>query len=285
MISIAIPSRNEIFLKKTIEDILAKAQGEIEILPILDGYELPPDQHVADDRVRYISLPQNKYTQKRQGVNEAFKRSRGELFMSVDAHCMFDEGFDLVLARDCGENMVMIPRRHRLDAENWCLQPQGDDRPPIDYEYIIYSSLVKNKSIHGFKWDSRTRDRWGIPIDDILTFQGSCWIMSRDHFAKMGFMDNKGYTGWGQEAEEISFTTWLNGGRVVVNKNTWYAHLHKGQKYGRMYWMSREENRKSYAYSYNKWVIENKSFFMQLLERFQPMPQWSSKWKKEIWTH
>lgn len=285
MISIAIPSRNERFLNNTINDILIKSKGAIEIFPILDGYELPDDQIIKDERVKYIKLPKAKYTQKRHGVNKAFQESKGEYFMSVDAHCMFDEGFDLVLARDCTDNMVMVPRRHRLDAENWCLQTQSDNRPPIDYEYIIYHSLIKDKSIHGFKWDDRTHRRGKYLIDDIITFQGSCWIMTREHYKRRGFMQVEGYNGWGQEAEELSFETWYNGGSCKVNKNTWYAHLHKGQKYGRMYWMSREENRQSYNYSYNRWVIERKEFFMSLIERFYPMPNWSNNWKNEIWTH
>jgi GT2 family glycosyltransferase len=197
---------------------------------------------------------------------------------------MMAPGFDTVLKRDWQEKWVMIPRRQRLDAENWCLQTQVDKRPPIDYEYIIFSQLLTNREgIHGFKWDERTLARWDIPIDDIITFQGSCWFMSKDWFKERGYMDLK-YQGWGQEAEEISFETWKNGGRVVVDKNTWYAHLHKGDKYGRMYWMSRDENRKSYQYSYNRWIIENKDFFISLIKKFEPLPSWPENWRERIWT-
>ncbi|MBU1110793.1 glycosyltransferase [Patescibacteria group bacterium] len=282
-VSIVIPSRNEIFLKNTIEDILKNATGEIEVFPILDGYEPPAEEIVKDPRVNYIRLPKVTYTQKRHGINHAISICTGKYVMSVDAHCMFAKGFDEQLVKDSQPNWVQIPRRHRLDAENWCLQTQSDNRPPIDYEYIMYKPLFTDLGIHGFKWDERTLERWDIPIDDTITFQGSCWFMEKDWFNKMGFMQVEGYTGWGQEAEEISFTTWLNGGRVVTNKNTWYAHLHKGQKYGRMYWMSRNENRKSYAYSYSKWMVENKDFFISLIEQFPLMPSWPSNWKEKLW--
>lgn len=281
-VSIAIPSRNEKFLNNTIRDILEKATGDIEIFPILDGYE--PDELVIDKRVKYIRLPKVEYTQKRHGINEMVKRCSCEYVMSVDAHCMFAKGFDEQLVKDHQPNWVQVPRRHRLDAENWCLQPQGDNRPPIDYEYIMFKPLlVENEGLHGFKWDSRTLERMDKPIDDILTCQGSCWFMSKEWFNKCGFMQVEGYTGWGQEAEEICFTTWMNGGECKVNKNTWYAHLHKGQKYGRMYYLSQAENRKSYAYSYNKWIKENKEFFIKLLEKFMPMPSWPNDWKNQIW--
>jgi hypothetical protein len=210
--------------------------------------------------------------------------------MSVDAHIMFAPGFDEQLIKDHNPNWVQIPRRQRLDAENWCLQDQGDDRPPIDYEYIMFPPLVTNnnggfRAIHGFKWDAKTLARQDIPIDDIIEFQGSCWFMTKEFFQRMGFMQIEGYTGWGQEAEELSFKTWKAGGRVVVNKNTWYAHLHKGEKYGRMYWMSRSENRESYKYSYNHWLVENNDFMISLFEKFNKdlrMPGWPDDWRDKI---
>ena len=283
MLTIAIPSKTEKFLQKTILDVLEKATGDIEILPILDGYELPKNEIVHDPRVRYIHLPAVPYSQKRQGINLAVSQAKGEYVMSLDAHCMMAKGFDTQLAKDHKPNWVQIPRRNRLDADKWSLQPQSDNRPPIDYEYFMFPPMLKDHSIHGFKWDARTLSRWDIPIDDTIQFQGSCWFMTKKWFKKMGFMQVEGYTGWGQEAEEISFTTWKNGGRVVTNKNTWYAHLHKGVAHGRMYHLSREENRRSYAYSYNKWIIENKEFFCGLIEKFAPLPGWPANWKEQLW--
>ena len=210
--------------------------------------------------------------------------------MSVDAHIMFAKGFDEQLIKDHNPNWIQVPRRHRLDAENWCLQTQVDTRPPIDYEYIIFDSLFTSSdcgpgAIHGFKWDTKTLAKQDVMIDDIIEFQGSCWFMTKEWFQRRGFMQIEGYTGWGQEAEELSFETWKNGGRCVVNKNTWYAHLHKGQKYGRMYWMSRHENRESYKYAYRHWLIEQNDFMISLFEKFMEeikMPQWPSNWKEKI---
>lgn len=284
MVSIAIPSKTELFLYKTTKDILEKARGEIEIFVMLDGYDLPDNEIIKDDRVRYIRMPTVKYTQKRHAVNKMVELCKGEYVMSVDAHCMFAEGFDVQLVMDHGaDNWVQIPRRHRLDAENWCLQTQSDSRPPIDYEYILFNSLLDGLAFHGFRWDLRTRERWDIPIDDTLEFQGSCWFMKKDWFKECGFMQIEGYTGWGQEAEEISFTTWLKGGRVVTNKNTWYAHLHKGAKYGRMYWMSRQALRDCYEYSFNLWAIQRKDFIIDLFDRFMPMPRFPKDWKERLW--
>jgi len=65
MLSICIPSRNEIFLNNTIRDVLKNATGKIEIFPILDGYE--PDEYVDDYRVHYIHFKHG--LGKRQGIN------------------------------------------------------------------------------------------------------------------------------------------------------------------------------------------------------------------------
>lgn len=281
MLSIVIPSKTEKFLEQTIRDVLKNATGEIEIFPVLDGYDVPEDEFVDDPRVKYIKLPPTRHTKKRHGINQAIAQCNGEYVMSLDAHCMVAPGFDTQLTKDHKPNWVQIPRRHRLDAENWCLQDQSDDRPPIDYEYFMFKPILEGKALHGFKWDARTLERWNIPIDDTIAFQGSCWFMTKDWFNKMGFMDLR-YKGWGQEAEEIGLTTWMNGGEVKTNKNTWYAHLHKGNKYGRMYWMSREECRESYKYSASVWLGENRDFFFELVERFGPLPGWSKNWKELI---
>jgi len=279
MLSVIIPSKNELFLKRTILDVLEKATGEIEIFAVLDGYTIPPDEVVLDQRVHYVPLEERPYSQKRHAINLVVNTmAKGEYVMSLDAHCMMAPGFDTQLAKDHQPNWVQIPRRHRLDAENWCLQTQSDDRPPIDYEYLMFTPLYKEHGLHGFKWDERTLTRAGEAIDDTLTFQGSCWFMTKEWFQERGFM-NTAYQGWGQEAEEISFETWKNGGRVATNKNTWYAHLHKGTKYGRMYFLSKDENVKSYAYSYQRWVVENREFFTALIRKFAPLPGWPHNWE------
>ena len=282
-LTIIIPSKTEKFLEHTIRDVLAKADGPIEIFPILDGYDVPKEEFVDDPRVTYIKMEPTRHTKKRHGINLAVSKSQYKFVMSLDAHCMMAEGFDTILKRDWQEKWVLIPRRHRLDAENWCLQIQSDTRPPIDYEYILWHGLTDNgKALHGFKWDARTKANWDIPIDDTLAFQGSCWFMSKHWFNERGFMNHERYTGWGQEAEEISMETWLNGGAVKTDKNTWYAHLHKGQKYGRMYWMSRDENRQSYYASFNRWVCEYNDFFIELIKKFAPLPKWPKNWEERL---
>jgi hypothetical protein len=283
MLSIVIPSKNEIFLKNTILDVLKNAGGEIEVFPVLDGYDIPKEEIVSDPRVQYVKLEKTGHSKKRHGINFVINNlAKGEYVMWLDAHCMVAPNFDLQLVSDHKANWIQIPRRNRLDAQNWALQRQPDGRPPIDYEYLMFLPLIRDRGLHGFRWDARTLERTDKPIDDTLTAQGSCFFMTKKWFQDRGFLDVR-YQGWGQEAEEICFETWKNGGRVVTNKNTWYAHLHKGSTYGRMYFLSKDENKKSYDYSFNYWVIENREFFINLIKKFAPLPSWPNDWEEQIW--
>jgi len=260
---------------------LEKATGEIEVIGILDGYELPKNEYSTDSRVKYIHLEPTFEAKKRQGINRAVSEAKGDYVMSVDAHCMFAKGFDEQLLMDHEPNWIQIPRRQRLDAENWCIEEDG--RPPVDYEYIMFRPLfAQEPGIHGFKWDERTLANQDKMIDDTIHFQGSCWFMTKEWFQRMHFMQVEGYQGWGQEAEEMGMTTWKNFGWVKTNKNTWYAHLHKGTKYGRMYHLSLKETRRSYAYSYKYWIKDNQKFFISLVEKFPLMPGWPADWKSRI---
>ena len=51
MLSILIAARNEIYLQRTIEDIFTNAEGEIEIIVILDGWIPDPPFDMHDNRV------------------------------------------------------------------------------------------------------------------------------------------------------------------------------------------------------------------------------------------
>ena len=114
-----IPSRNDEFLQKTIDDLLAKAEGEIEVIVILDGYW--PDPILRDDP-GVVILHQGTVHDSlgmRGSINAGVDIARGEYIMKIDEHCIVDEGFDTKLKADCEDNWVVIPRRYRLDAENW----------------------------------------------------------------------------------------------------------------------------------------------------------------------
>lgn len=292
LLSVVIPSRQPQYLQKTIDDIFVKAAEDVEVIVVLDGY-WPKPMLRDDKRVRIIH--QGVFHDNlgmRAAINAGVAISKGEYIMKCDEHVMFDEHFDIKLKADCEDNWVVIPRRYRLDAENWKLIEDG--RSPIDYMRIDYPyqrPFDPTCGLHGAEDKQRYSDRKDILIDDVMTGQGSCYFMSRKHWdTTIKEMDAENYGQFTQEAQEISNKTWLSGGRVVVNKKTWYAHMHKG-KQGKGYGFTTEQykrhcemNEKGRLYSIDYW-LHTKDFkydFEWLLKKFWPVAGWPENWKEQI---
>src|SRR4030042_3130186 len=130
LISVIIPARNEVYLQKTIENVLSNAEGEIEILVMLDGY-IPEPQIVTNDN-RVIVVHYEKSIGQRQVINAGARMAKGKHIMKLDAHCAVDKGFDVKLANDCEYDWTVIPRMYNLDHETW--KPKLHKK--TDYMYI-----------------------------------------------------------------------------------------------------------------------------------------------------
>jgi len=219
MLSIIIPSCNDPYLNRTIRSLIWNKRGDIEIIPVIDGGDEKVYEH---HRVHPIYFSERKGL--KEAINTGVKMARGDLIMKVDAHCQFAKGFDLELKP--AENEVMIPRRYQLDVEKWEIMA---DEMPVDYEKLIIHS--RYKKFHGQVWRSRQRKRKDIMIDETMAFQGSCWVMHKSWFEQINPFE--GDSTFPQEPLDISMKTWQAGGRILVNKNTWYAHKHK--KFSRTY--------------------------------------------------
>jgi len=278
--SIIIPSRNEKFLSQTVADIFLHATGDIECIVILDGYWPDPP---LEDRKNLILIHRGQAKGMRSGINSAVAIAKGEYLMKCDAHCMFAEGFDEVLKVDCEDNWIVIPRRMSLNAETWTAHKEPIDAMHYFYPYLHPDDL----GLHGRPWMERSRERKDILIDEDITFQGSAWFMKAEHFNNhIGGMSEVGYETFMGEPQEIGFKTQLGEceGKIMVNKKTWYAHLHKGHTYGRMYSMSQSERVRGNAYSFdlwwnNKWA-ERVHDLSWLIRRFWPHPGWPENWEE-----
>jgi glycosyltransferase involved in cell wall biosynthesis len=260
MISIIIPSRNEPYLSKTVNDILAKGRGEIEVIVMLDGYW---DNPANDNRVTIVH--RGEVQGMRANINSGGAIAKGDYILKCDAHCMFDEGFDVKLLARMEDNWVVVPRRKRLDAENWVVIDDG--RPDVDYMYLT-------PDFHGKNWDEKNRDFTlkSKPIDDLMTSQGSCWFMRRDYFYDLELLDGINYGSFWNEFQEIGLKCWLSGGRVVVNKNTWYAHLHKQS---RGYSLQEKPNEYVFEWPRFKKAWDKQTLPIEyLIDKFSPVPGW-----------
>jgi hypothetical protein len=103
-------------------------------------------------------------------------------------------------------------------------------------------------------------------------------------------LDDINYGTFTQEAQEIGNKVWLSGGRLVVNKKTWYAHWHKG-KHGKGYGFSNEQYKRHLEgtergrlYCIDYW-LHTKDYdhdFTWLLQKFWPVPTWPENWQEQI---
>lgn len=292
MLSIILPSRDRRWLQKTVDDLLVKAEGEVEVIVVLDGYWPAPmlNPHPKITVVHQGTV--HNSLGMREGINSGMRIARGEWVMKADEHTMWDEGYDLKLIADCEDNWVVVPRRLRLDPEKWELIEDG--RPPIDYMYVEYPFLKPydiTQGLHGAEWRQKYYDRLDVPVDDLMTFQGSAYFMSKKHWERLQPLDTNSYGPFTHESQEISNKTWLSGGRVVVNKKTWYAHLHKGKKYGTGYgysnsqWEAFQRNQeKGRQFCIDYWLTtqDYEHDFEWLIDKFWPMPNWPDNWKERI---
>jgi len=277
-VSIIVPSRNEQFLSETVDDLLEKSKGDIEIIVVLEGYW--PDPPLKDDN-RVVILHRGRARGLREAVNSSVEIASKKFIMKTDAHCMFKEGFDVALAKDCEKDWISIPRRYSLNPEDWCRR----EKHHIDYLYVE-SPTKSSGDLAGKVWGEKNYDLElnKILIDDLMTFQGSCWFMHKDYFFFLDKFDEKNYGTFRKEPQEISFKCWLSGGRVVRNKKTWYAHLHKGRKYGRGYHANKKDHAKGDEYN-KKWATNSAwnspkqiKDFKWLVDKFNP-PGWEDyKW-------
>jgi len=278
MVSIIIPSRNEQFLSQTVDDIFAKARGSFEVIVVLDEKDQP-----LTPRPNLIVLKKEGTPGMKSALIQGIKASTGEYIMKTDAHCMFGDSFDTILSSECEDDWIVIPRRYSLEPKDWSIRTF---RPIVDYEYIPFPFLADLASVKtGGKWHSRRDERADILIDENMAFQGSVWFLKKKYFWGTigGFEPTTTGDDFLLESEEIGNKSWLSGGKVMTNKKTWYAHLHKGAEYGRGYFMDKRPMKRQRIYHVNYWWHNSwpKAIHPMtwLIDYFWPVPSYPDDWK------
>lgn len=288
MLSVIIPAKNEPYLDRTIDSCLDMAEGEVEVIAVLDGYW--PDVPIKD-RKGLTLVHHTEGIGQRPACNEAARLAGGKYLMKLDAHCILDKGYDVKLAADCEYDWTVIPRRFGVIEDKWKRRPGK-----VDYMRLTSPTEPGDLGLRATAWtDYRKRPKAQGDITDVMTCQGSGWFMHRERFWELGGLD-EGHGHWGAMGCEIGCKTWLSGGRLVVNKKTWYAHWQRGRKRtkgdvidrNRTYFLPRETVRIAHQYAKdlwfnNKWPLQ-KHKFEWLIEKFSPVPGWENECPKSYKT-
>ncbi len=290
-VSIIIPCRNEIFevssgmnvLQRTVQDIYDKATGDFEVLIGFDGPEYQDFPNYKNLRV--VQMPETVGI--KTMINVLSIMSKGKYIYKSDAHCMFGKGFDEILQADMQDNWLVTPRFYVLDAKKW----EWQDERHYDYFYLCCPFTDKRgfRFKAGGHWPERTAERelnHKYDIDETPQFHGSGWFVERDFFLnKIGGFPTKDPMGHAQEPPNLGLKYWLGpwDGKVLVNKKTWYAHMHQDNSVKGFHY-TREEEKVSYDIWAHYWMNDrweerahNVDWF---IERFMPMPTWPENWRE-----
>ena len=300
-LSFLIPARNEMFLSRTVEGILAKIRADSEIIIVLDGaWADPPLQ----EHPRLTIVHKAESIGQRAATNLAARLSDARYVCKIDAHCDIDEGFDakLIEAGDrLGHDVTQIPRMYNLHAFDWRCRACGHET----YQGPTPMYCEQCKTSQGFErveiWQPRLNRRTDFmrfdcdlhfqyhgpvrvgqerdEIADLMSSVGACFFMRRDRFHEIGGLD-EAHGSWGQFGTEIACKSWLSGGRHVVNKGTWFAHLFRtqGGDFGFPYQMSGAQQDRARAHSRQLWLENSWPGQIRplswLIDHFAPIKGW-----------
>jgi len=309
-LSILIPSRSEMFLSRTIEDILANIEADTEVIAVIDGEssEPPIPQH---ERVNVIYL--TKSIGQRAATNLACKLSKAKYVIKVDAHCSFDKGFDRKMIeafKITGGDVTMVPIMRNLWAFDWkcyhCGWKKYQGPTPAKCEQCGKSNKIRRKMLWIGKrnpqstsycfdstphfqyfedWKHRPqydKDKKEKGLTETMSLQGSCWMLTREKYWELGICD-EAFGGWGSQGIEVAVKTWLSGGRVLVNHKTWYAHMFRtqGGDFGFPYPIRGADQDKARAYARNLFFDNNWPKQIHplswLVEKFWPVRGWADE--------
>jgi len=299
-LSIIIPARNEIFLKNTVEDILKNKRGKTEIIVGLDGaWSDPPLVDHPDLNIIYVpeSIGQ------RAMQNKCVRLSRANYICKLDAHCAIEEGWDVKMLdafKRVGDDVTMVSVMKNLWVFDWKCHTCGKRWYQGPVPTKCENSLCKgtdfrrkikwhakrspnstsyrfNKQLE-FKYFGAYKKKQVGDIVDTLSLQGSCFMATRENYWKKELCDEN-LGSWGGQGVEVALKTWLSGGRVVCNKNTWYAHMfrtkpgfsHPYPNPGNSQKRAKDQLRATFLN--NKWpkAVHDLQW---LLDKFAPIPDW-----------
>jgi len=306
-LSVIIPSRQEMFLKRTVEDILKNMRGETEVIVGLDGDWADPP---LDDHPKVHIIHHSKSIGQRAITNEGARLSTAKYLMKCDAHCCFDEGFDVKMMADMQDNWTMVPLMKNFHVFNWICKKCGDIRyqgptpvscPKCDNTTDFHREIIwfakGNPLSTSYCFDSephfqyfrefKNRPEGKGDITETMSLQGSCFMVTRDKYFELNLSDET-FGSWGSQGIEVAVKTWLSGGRVVCNHKTWYGHCFRtqGGDFGFPYDISgrQVERAKKYArdlFFNNKW--EKQIYPLSwLIDKFKPVPGWHDESGRKV---
>lgn len=249
-LSILIPARSEQFISNTVKDILKNKRGKTEILIGLDGGWAEPEiEDHQDVKVVYVS----ESIGQRGMTNKLCKLSQAKYVAKCDAHCAFSEGFDVELMKtfdELGDDITVAPLMKNLHAFDWkcmkCGKRTYQGPKPVSCEdcdnttdftqRIVFKPRKDTPNSYSYRFNTdmqfwyfgEYKEFQEGDLVESMSLQGSFFMCTRENYWKKKLCDES-WGSWGAQGTEVACKTWLSGGRVIINKRCWYAHLFRTQ--------------------------------------------------------
>jgi hypothetical protein len=234
--------------------------------------------------------------------------------MKLDAHCAISPGFDAELLREFQPDCTVVPRQFNLHVFDWKCKQCGErtyqsPKPPkcakcgsrYHKQVLVWhptDGTGKARGVSRGGWKNVRTDFWRFDsnldfqywgelgnrpeskgaIADTMSLLGACWAMRRERYWELDGLDES-LGSWGDMGTELSCKSHLSGGRLVVNKNVWFAHFFRTGGIG-FPWPGggRKEVAKARGkeiWLNNKWP-KQKYPLSWLIEKFKPINDWHS---------
>lgn len=302
LLSIVIPARHEEWLSRTVADLLKNIRGNTEILIGLDGEWCDPPIP-AHERVTIFYSPVS--LGQRGMTDQLVRLAKGKWIAKTDAHCSFDEGFDVKLLDGVQDDWTVVPIMRHLHVFDWVCPDghrryQGPSGPCTicnkeTKKDVVWISKESPKS-RAYCFDSEPHfqyyNKWThseqykqqllTGFTESMSIQGSFFAMTREKYWQLK-MDDPGYGSWGSQGIQVACSTWLTGGKVMINHKTWYCHCFRtqGRDFGFPYPQSGNQVQRAKAYAKelffnNKFEGQTKPFYY-ILSKFWPVPGWTEE--------
>jgi hypothetical protein len=249
--------------------------------------------------------------------------SKAKYIIKCDAHVAFDEGFDIKLIegfKEVGDEVTMVPAMYNLHVFDWkckkcgsrwymgppphhCMKAEHVENPDCDNTRDFTRRIVWkprwnrrtefwmfDSEPHFQYWNSyKKRPEAQGQIVDTMSLIGACFMITRERYWRLKICD-KDFGSWGSQGIEVAVKSFCSGGRLVVNKNTWYSHMFRTQKdFGFPYPQSNTQvqNAKKKArelFFTGKFKGQTRPL-SSLIEHFWPVPGWTDQNLKDLKEH
>jgi cephalosporin hydroxylase len=169
---------------------------------------------------------------------------------------------------------------YNLDVETWTPRFGDDYEKAVKYGKLtdyMYMAINDKGELRAKYYGGNYRKKWDKNklIDETMCCMGPGFFMHRERFWELGGCDES-HGSWGQQGIEVACKAWLSGGKLMVNKKTWFAHWFRASV-GWPYEIRQKDIDTARTYSKNLWM-NNKwekqtRTFEWFVEKFNP-PGW-----------